>query len=1023
MPFPLQVKRMPLFLLIVLLHTAAVAMPQSYIFSRLTADDGLRSNYVHALCQDREGFMWIGTQGGLQRYDGRQFEYFPFPGEPVQRPGVQQIIESRDSTLWVAFDGRIVTFDRSREQSREIPIRHGSRESDGSIVHLSEDSRGNIWLCMAGQGAFLYDRKAGAFFPAARFFRTNGLIITHVAEDVPNKRYWLGTDKGVALLDFGRREAYYGQYNPQRIPLLDRPGLHKQVARLFCDSRGGVYVNIWGKGEEFPDFYYAATAADSLQRPHRRAGELLRMMEDRDGRVWSGGDKLLLFMNGCLDREFVREQNARYGLDYTNMFSLTQDNMENIWVGTNNGIFIFNYERQQFSFSPMPPARTPYEMTPLLSCTDLWQHPNGDVWAASWGHGLLIYDSTLTRLKKQVIHPSDHKKNMLWRFLPLPDGRVLIGAQHANLLIVSPDASKVDYRVLPELDNRTIRSLTLDSAGRVWMGSQWGVLAQWDMRTNRIRTFTDSLYTRGRFQWKHIQALHTGNDGRIWAGTANYGLLLLDTAGRVLRRFAPGMGRRALPDNNVREIRPLDKDRLLIAAGGISILDMRTEEVVSTLTEEQGLPAGVITNLIPVRGQNVFFTSNFSAGKVNLLTRKVLHYGRRFGLTDESFDYATATRLRNGRVAFGGTKAVLSFHPDSLRDPQQPPDVRIHSLRIHSGRTGGNPGPVAPSFRKNGEQAELPYQATSFTIDYGSPAFLEQDNLHYSYRLEGIDPTWVKAGQRRYVHYTNVPPGTYTFRVYCENGEGLATRNITSLTLHIARPIWQKGWFYGVAALLVIGLIYGVHRMRVHNIIASEKVRSRIARDLHDDIGSTLTSINIMSSMARRNADQENHGKTREFLVKIGDSTTRMMESMDDIVWSINPLNDNTQRVIARMREFTTGMLEAREIAFSFQVDERVYSRKLRLESRHDFFMIYKEAITNIAKYAQCSFADVRMQLRSGRLVLRVQDNGIGFNVAEAGEGDGLMNMQRRAQRMNGQLSIQSQIGKGTVITLMFPTT
>lgn len=237
------------------------------------------------------------------------------------------------------------------------------------------------------------------------------------------------------------------------------------------------------------------------------------------------------------------------------------------------------------------------------------------------------------------------------------------------------------------------------------------------------------------------------------------------------------------------------------------------------------------------------------------------------------------------------------------------------------------------------------------------------------------------------------------------------------------QPAWRKGWFYGAAALLLAAIVYSFHRLRINHILATEKVRSRIARDLHDDMGSTLTSINIMSNMAQKSAARGDLDKTREFLAKIGESTTRMMESMDDIVWSINPLNDSTPRVIARMREFTTGVLEARGIGFAFTIDEKIYHRKLQLDNRHDFFMIYKETITNIAKYAQCTFADVRIQLRKGQLVLRVQDNGLGFNVQEAGDGDGLMNMQRRAYRMNGQFSIQSQLGKGTVVTLMFPTT
>ncbi len=249
------------------------------------------------------------------------------------------------------------------------------------------------------------------------------------------------------------------------------------------------------------------------------------------------------------------------------------------------------------------------------------------------------------------------------------------------------------------------------------------------------------------------------------------------------------------------------------------------------------------------------------------------------------------------------------------------------------------------------------------------------------------------------------------------------TENVAGTATGIGKPLWQKGWFYAVVALLVAAAAFLLQSLRVNKMMTAEQVRRRIARDLHDDMGSALTSINIMSSMARLSAEKSDLAKTQEFLVKIGESTTRMMESMDDIVWSINPLNDSTQHIIARMREFTTGMLEARQIGFSFLVDEKIFTRKLHLENRHDFFMIYKEAVTNIAKYAQCTFADIRVQLRKGQLVLRVQDNGVGFNIGEAGEGDGLMNMQRRAYRMNGQLSIQSQLGKGTVVILMFSTT
>ncbi|MCK7558048.1 histidine kinase [Chitinophaga sedimenti] len=222
--------------------------------------------------------------------------------------------------------------------------------------------------------------------------------------------------------------------------------------------------------------------------------------------------------------------------------------------------------------------------------------------------------------------------------------------------------------------------------------------------------------------------------------------------------------------------------------------------------------------------------------------------------------------------------------------------------------------------------------------------------------------------------------------------------------------------------LLIAGLTYLGYRIRINRLLATEKVRRRIARDLHDDMGSTLTSINIMTTMAKRNV-QENTQKTEDFLSKIGESTTRMMESMDDIVWSINPNNDNMPMILARMREFTTSLFEARGINFSFHADEQVMLLKLNLESRHDFFMIFKESVNNIAKHAQATHVDIVITYKKKTLYMQVKDNGKGFQPTVQGEGDGLFNMQRRAQRMKGSLDIASAPDSGTRISLRFVTT
>lgn len=1013
-------KQLLLSVLFLLFQLAAKPQSQSYLFSRLNVEDGLRSNYVTAIFQDTKGFMWIGTEGGLQRYDGKQFEYFPFEGIPeIYHEKVQRILEGKNNTLWIAYNSCVVTYNYVTGKARKILVLHQHIEKNFQATQFFIDSRGNTWLCTTDHGTFLYEEKALAFIHFSKFFAPAGFNIVNVAEDPVTHNYWLGTNIGICMLDYAQKICYTPQNNPRNLPLLNIPQLQVNVARLFGSSKRGLFINTWPRNAERPRFYHYDLQTGMLTEQHKDQGHMSQLIEDNRGNIWAAGDRLLRFTpDGHQLEIFERNQFARNGLDYSEMFTLAEDNMQNLWIGTSNGLFIFNYAKQQFHtviYWPESYKHSP----PLLEATDIWQHPNGDVWVSSWGYGVLVFDSSITRLKKRLFHPSNTTINMAFCMLPLPDGKVLIGAQHANLWIVDPKTWKVEYRIMKELDNRSIRCMTLDKQGKVWLGTQRGIVAKWDFQNNNIRTFTDSFYTQGRYLWNHIQDIHADDDNFIWVGTMYNGLLKMDTAGHIVQRYAADERAHLLPASDIRNIFPMGDHKLLIAAGGIVLLDTKKDKVLSAITQEDGLPVGAITNVQPLNDQNILFTTNFSAGKANLTKRKVVHYGRKYGIADETFESPASYKLQDGRVVLGSTKNIIFFEPDSLQDPVPPPDVRIHYFKTD----GDLVTPYQPMMENIDPEINLRYQDCNFTIGYISLAYLEQDNLSYSYRLEGIDNGWIKAGNRRYVTYTNLAPGTYTFQVYCENGEGMQSQHITSIRIVLASPIWQKGWFYGLIILLIAGIIYLIHRIRVNRIMSTEKVRRRIARDLHDDMGSTLTSINIMSAMARRNAALADLSKTQEFLVKIGDSTTRMMESMDDIVWSINPMNDNLQRVIARMREFTTGVLEGRQIAFTFSIDDKIFNRRLQLESRHDFFMIYKEAITNIAKYAQCTFVDIRIQLRKGKLVLRVQDNGVGFDVNDANEGDGLMNMQRRAHRMKGHLNIQSQPGKGTVITLMFPTT
>jgi signal transduction histidine kinase len=372
-------------------------------------------------------------------------------------------------------------------------------------------------------------------------------------------------------------------------------------------------------------------------------------------------------------------------------------------------------------------------------------------------------------------------------------------------------------------------------------------------------------------------------------------------------------------------------------------------------------------------------------------------------------DYRTAI----GYLLFGGNNALLVFQPSHFTSNQAPPDVAITDFRLF------NQFLPVDSLRQQ-KKVSLATDENSFSIYFSSLSYQQNSRLIFHYKMDGVDKDWVSAEGINFQNYSLLPPGEYTFQVYAENTEGLRSPNITQLKIRVAPPFWQTPWFIALAAIALSLLIYYGHHLQVQRLLAVEAVRSRVARDLHDDMGSTLSTINILSSMAKSKMHTD-AVKTATYLGKISDNSQRMMEAMDDIVWSIKPANDSMQRVIARMREFATSLLEAKDIILHFTVTDPVFQVKLNMEERRDFFLIFKETLNNAAKYSKAGHVWVDVSAQNKQLCLAVKDDGVGFVVATTDEGNGLGNMQKRADSLRGKLQIISAKEKGTEVRLCMP--
>jgi two-component sensor histidine kinase len=337
-------------------------------------------------------------------------------------------------------------------------------------------------------------------------------------------------------------------------------------------------------------------------------------------------------------------------------------------------------------------------------------------------------------------------------------------------------------------------------------------------------------------------------------------------------------------------------------------------------------------------------------------------------------------------------------------------------------RVNGVAYPVSELGESNIPDLRLRADQNNVQIDFFALSFKAGEVLRYRYRLDGADGAWSKLAEQRSVNYASLRPGNYLFRVEAEDSEGTTSALAATVGFMVLPPIWRRWWFLALAALTTGLVLAGTYNYRVSYLLEMERIRTRIATDLHDDIGSSLSQIAILSEVVRQRLGTVG-ASICEPLTQIADISRELIDSMSDIVWAINPERDHLHDLTQRMRQFASNLLTARNIAVTFQPHPTVPELEIRVgaEFRRQIFLIFKEGIHNIAKHSGCTSARVGFLLESGFMILTLEDNGRGFDSSQASSGHGMESMRSRSERLGGQLTVNSQSDRGTTITLRVP--
>ncbi len=1014
--------RLPATLAMCLLAGACstlLAQSRTVRFQHFAMDEGLSQRNALCLLQDRQGFLWIGTQDGLNRYDGFSFKHYKHRSNDstsLSDDFVRTLYEDAAGTLWIGtWNGGLNRFDRKQETFVRYDFGDAREFLSGAVnpnqvTAIAEDEHGTLWLG-TGAGVLRFDPATGAY-RVQRFddpALNDALQVKALLLD-RRGRVWFGTEEGLAAR-FEPPPASDVLTNPVAAEVI--LSISHPVRALHEDDQQVLWIGTLGAG-----LYAADPASGPLTRyqpdpddPYSlNDNRITALQTDRAGYLWVGTVDSGVSRFSKDSGRFVHFRNAQDALN-SQVFDVLEDRTGVLWVGTWDGIYSLSPLYEAFRLYTDEPGR----LSPS-GVVALHEDRAGRLWLGTMRGGLNVLDRATNQFTHyQAGDRSGLSYNTIFGILEDERGTLWIATHGGGLNRLDRATNRFrpfhhDPNEPASLSDSTVTSVYLDRAGMLWMGTRYRGLNRLDRATGRFtryqhRPHPDSLGSN--YAWP-IYEDHTGT---LWVGTIEGGLHSLDReTGRFTRYTHDPTIPGSLSSNRVYVLGEDAGGTLWVGTtGGLNRFDRETQ-TFHTYTEADGLAHDHVAGLLVDDAGDLWLSTNNGLSRFDPRTETFTTYKARVGLQNNQFYVGSTHKNAKGELFFGGPGGFNIIDPKKIRATPLPPPVVLTDFTVHN-----KPFDLSQS-ATTVEEIVLNYDENFFSFTFAALDFTDVSQNRYAYKLEGLDRDWIDNGTSPTASYTSVPHGTYTLRVRAANNEGVWNEEGLALPITIHPPFWATWWFRILVILAVIGLLAAAYTYRVRQLLRVERMRLRIASALHDDIGANLSSIAIKSEMVHNLHDLDERGRRR--LAEVTRAARESALKLREMVWVVNAEYDTFDKLITKMEDLTATMLEGYAHTFATH-PQPPPTRPLHMEFRQHVYFLYKEALHNIVKHAAATRVDVAVTLRQGSLHLVVEDDGIGFDEAQVQAGHGLKSMRARAEAIGGRLEIHSHAGQGTRLTLI----
>ena len=996
-----------------------------------TTADGLAHNNVNRIVRDSRGFLWFCTFEGLSLFDGYSFTtYGVSHGLPSQV--INDLLETHEGQYWVATDAGLCRFNpkgipgqRATNGARESAAPNvmfavylpGEDAKSKQVTSLLQDRAGVIW-CGTARGLYRLEQRYGQV--EFRFIELGmpaiygeGRNVTSMIED-QRGALWIGSMNGIYRLLPDGRAKYYGDCHGSPLNF---------VHSLLADRDGG----LWAAADSValcrlvPD---PDPARPVWSRPYSVKDGLPvavfnQLFQLADGSLWAGSSTgLIRFIPTADGSEFrIRVYGQPHGLRSPNVQALAEDRSGNLWVGMANGgaaklarSGITAYGEADGFKSARAIFKDRSEALNVITI------PNEKQYLINRFDGERFTAIQLKLLKLSYYF------GWGWNQLVLEDraGEWWVATGHGLYRFPKVSSSdrlartppKAAYTTRDGLSSNEILRVFEDSHGKIWVATaNGGGLSRWDPATETFHRYTeqDGLPSLVNFYPISFAEDRAGN---IWIGFSVGGGLVRYRDGRFTRFTADD----GLAEGGIFNLLVDSADRLWTPTtrGGVCRIDHPEAErpTVLTYTTSDGLSSNDVKAVTEDRWGRIYLGTGRGIDRLDPATGHVRHYTANEGAL--LGDVNAALQDRDGALWFSYSTGLVRLVPEPDLQPIPPP-ILLTGLRI-----AGDARLLSALGETEIAPIELAANKNELQIDFVALGFSPGEGLRYQYKLEGADDDWGLLSDQRTVNFANLASGRYRFLVRAVNADGVMSDHPASFSFTIFPPVWRRWWFLTLSMLAMALAAFMAYRYRVSRLLELERIRTRIAADLHDDIGANLTRITILSEVFDQQlerGDKPDHSA----LSSIAEISRESAASMRDIVWAINPKRDRLLDLSRRMRGFASDIFTSRNIQFQFHAPDRDRDLRLGPEVRRDVFLIFKEAVSNVVRHSSCAEAVIQLSVEGKELVLTVSDDGEGFDPGDDGEGQGLASMLRRAEGFGGTLEVGPNDGRGTIVLLRVP--